>query len=82
MKLYKTNTSIVEEKINTPIELPYKSLEAGNLTSFFNQTNTFNFSYKNITTIDFPYIMSEARFQKKFIIGYFSDDKEQVIDKK
>ena len=81
MKLYKTNSTIVEEKINTPINLPYKELEAGNLTSFFNETNTFSYGYKNITSIEMPYQVSEAKFNKKYIIGYFSDDKEQVKKK-
>jgi hypothetical protein len=78
MKLYKTNTTIVEEKINTPVELPYKNLEAGNLTKFFNESNIFTFNYKNITTLDLPYVMSQVRHQKKYAIGYFSDDKEKV----
>ena len=77
MKLYKTNTTIVEEKINTPIDLPYKKLEAGNLTSFFNETNTFNYNYKNITSIDLPYQIADSKFQSKNIIGYFSDNKEE-----
>jgi len=78
MKLYKTNTTIVEEKINTPIKLPYNKLEAGNLTNFFNETNIFNYVYKNISSIDLPYQINESKFNQKLIIGYFSDNKEDV----
>lgn len=78
MKLYKTNTTIVEEKINTPVELPYKKLEAGNLTNFFNETDTYKYNYKNITSIDLPYQITESKFHKKNIIGYFSDDRDKV----
>lgn len=78
MKLYKTNTTIVEEKINTPVELPYRRLEAGNLTKFWNETNTFNYNYKNITSLDLPYLMSESKFNKKYVVGYFSDNRAEV----
>lgn len=78
MRLYKTNSTIVEEKLNTPVDLPYKQLEAGNLTRFFNETNTFNYNYKNLTSLDFPYAVQSSKFNNKFIVSYFSDDYEKV----
>lgn len=46
------------------------------MTLFFN--NTFNYNYKNLTNIEFPYFMTEAKFNKKYVIGYFSENKEEV----
>jgi hypothetical protein len=76
LKLFKNNSTVVSEKVKNPINLPYTNFEVGNLTSFFNQTFTYN--YKNITNIEFPYFMTEAKFNKKYVIGYFSENIEEV----
>ncbi len=72
LKLFKTNTTIVEEKVKTPIDLPYTNYEVGNLTSFFN--NTFTYEYKNLSSLELSYFMTEAKFDRKYVIGYYSED--------
>lgn len=78
LKLFKTNTTIVEEKVKTPINLPYTNLEVGNLTSLFN--TTFTYDYKNLSNIEFGYFMTDAKFNKKYVIGYFSENRDEVIN--
>ncbi len=76
LKLFKTNTTIVEEKVKTSINLPYTNYEVSNLTQFFN--NTFTYDYKNLSNIEFSYFMTEAKFNRKYVIGYFSNNVEEV----
>ena len=76
LKLFKTNTTNVEEKIKTFVNLPYANNEASNLNSFLK--STFEYKVNNLTNIEFSYFMTEAKFNKKYVIGYFSDNPEEV----